>query len=249
MLAGSLSIFELSEAHLSLIVRGWKAKLSHNTVYNYRRVLKRIARQIGSLTARPLLHEAIPKIGGRRARQTIATPQDIAALVTAAPAWLRCAILLAAHAGFRRSDILRIAPRHFDAAHSTITIEQAKTGKEVTVPVTSELAAILGTLTDDNPSTPILELLKGTHVTKQTLGHSWNRLKRKCGVSPDLWLHDLRRTLAVSLYEISKDLRVVEQMLGHQSLAATVQYLEHRDPTKLKPYLDSIHTIRTRFIQ
>ncbi len=50
-----------------------------------------------------------------------------------------------------------------------------------------------------------------------------------------------RRTLAVSLYEVSKDLRVVEQMLGHQSLTSTVRYLEHRDPAKLKPYLDSIH--------
>jgi site-specific recombinase XerD len=46
--------------------------------------------------------------------------------------------------------------------------------------------------------------------------------------------------LAVSLYEISKDLRVVEQMLGHGSLNSTIHYLEHRDPEKLKPYLDAL---------
>jgi integrase len=73
------------------------------------------------------------------------------------------------------------------------------------------------------------------------LNKSWNRLKKTTGADRALNFHDLRRTTAVALYEVSKDLRVVEQMLGHQSLGSTVRYLEHRDPAKLRPYLDSIH--------
>jgi hypothetical protein len=38
-------------------------------------------------------------------------------------------------------------------------------------------------------------------------------------------------------------------MLGHQSLTTTVRYLEHRDPAKLKPYLDAIHRPTTKVIQ
>lgn len=53
----------------------------------------------------------------------------------------------------------------------------------------------------------------------------------------------------MSLYDISKDLRIVEQMLGHTSLRSTIQYLEHRDPAKLRPYLDAIHRPKTEVIQ
>jgi len=119
----------------------------------------------------------------------------------------------------------------------------------VTVPVTSELAAFLQLTADDDPGKPVIEILRGRPVSSQGLADNWLKLKRKARVNEGLWIHDLRRTLAVSLYEISKDLRVVEQMLGHTSLASTIGYLEHRDAQKLKPYLESIHTVRTRFIQ
>jgi integrase len=249
MLIGGISTHQFDAQHLQLIVTGWKARLAHNTVFNYSRVLRNLAKYIGMATDRPNLHTFMPHVGHRIVRKTIASPEEIAALLARASGWLRAAILLAAHAGFRRGDVLCIAPRHFDHQRQTITITQQKTKREVTVPASAELVAIFDTLANENPATPILELLRGRPVNAYTLNNVWSDHKRKCKVNPDLWFHDLRRTLAVSLYEISKDLRVVEQMLGHQSLAATVQYLEHRDPAKLKPYLDSLATLRTRRIQ
>jgi hypothetical protein len=35
-------------------------------------------------------------------------------------------------------------------------------------------------------------------------------------------------------------------MLGHHSLRTTTAYLEHRDPAKLKPYLDAIYIPKGR---
>lgn len=71
---------------------------------------------------------------------------------------------------------------------------------------------------------------------------AWRKVRKRAGVNPRLTLHGFRHTLAVSLYAISHDLRLVQQMLGHRSLASTMRYLEHDDPGKLKPIIDTMWT-------
>ena len=175
-------------------------------------------------------------------RKTIAEPQDIDKLLAAAPRWMQAIILLASNAGLRRADCLRVAPIHYNPENKTLTIQMQKTGETLTVPATARLAEFLDHAPSGSPTTPYYQLFRDKPITGSGLDRAWQRLKRKAGANPDLWLHDLRRTVAVALYEVSKDLRVVEQMLGHQSLGSTVRYIEHRDPSKLKPYLQQIFT-------
>ena len=158
-------------------------------------------------------------------------------------------MLLAAHCGFRRSDAMRISPANFDQQAGTISIDQKKTGRTVTVPVTAHVRALFAAANQPASSAHIYAILKGRELSTGAIDSAWQILKKKASVNRHLWIHDLRRTLAVSLYEISKDLRVVEQMLGHQSLGATIHYLEHRDASKLKPYLDSLFIPDGRLIQ
>ncbi len=206
----------------------------------YRGALVNLLRHIEIITRTPGLRELVPRVRPGRPRRVTATPEEIARLLAVAPRWLRCAILLAAHAGLRRTDITRIAPQNYDPEKRLLTIEQQKTGQVVALPVTEALAEMLGHLTNPPPATPYLELFHERPTSPMNLTQAWIDLRKKANVNPQLTLHDLRRTLAVSLYEVSKDLRIVEQMLGHQSLHATVHYLEHRDPAKLKPYLDAM---------
>jgi integrase len=191
----------------------------------------------------------VPRVRPGSARKTIAEPPELEKLLAAAPRWMQTIILLAAHAGLRRSDCMRVAPIHYDAEKKIITIDQQKTGQSVSIPVTTQLAALLESAPTHSPTTPFYVLWKGDAITAHGVTSAWCTLKKKAGVNRQLWLHDLRRTLAVSLYEVSKDLRVVEQMLGHNSLGSTVRYLEHRDPAKLKPYLDSIQRPISKVIQ
>jgi integrase len=157
--------------------------------------------------------------------------------------WLRVILTLAVHCGLRRSDCLRAAPQHYDRERKTLTIQQKKTGQIAALPVTSELAQLLEAIpADADPRVPFYVHFRGKPIDESSLNQQWQALKKKSAVNPGLRLHDLRRTLAVSLYEVSKDLRVVEQMLGHQSLETTIHYLEHRDPEKLRPYIQMLHT-------
>jgi len=191
----------------------------------------------------------VPHVRAGSPRKTIIEPPELEKLLAAAPRWMQTIILLAAHAGLRRSDCMRVAPIHYDAEKKLITIEQQKTAQTVTIPVSSQLAELLESAPTHSPTTPYYALWKGDAITAHGVTSAWCTLKKKAGVNRQLWLHDLRRTLAVSLYEVSKDLRIVEQMLGHTSLASTVRYLEHRDPAKLRPYLDAIQTPRTKVVQ
>ena len=234
-------MYELLPAHFEAIVAAWRSRHKRNTVCDYRAGLLTLARFIAATSALHEIATFVPKVPGYRPRTTTINPPDLAILLNAAPGWLRCAALLASHAGFRRSDVLRIAPIHYNAEAKTITITQSKTDHPVTAPVTETLAAVLDHAPEGLETTPYLELLAGRKVGKQKLWRAWTNLKKATNAGPGVTSHDLRRTLAVSLYEVSKDLRVVEQMLGHQSLKSTIAYLEHRDPKKLKPYLDAIY--------
>jgi len=248
-LAGQLTPHELTPLHLQAIVSRWRDRLKQSTVHRYVQTLRHLVAHIGALAGRPDLEGQVPRVRPGQPRKTIAPPDNLEKLLAAAPRWMQTIILLAHDAGFRRGDCMRIAPIHYDAEKRLIQIEQGKTKHAVTVPVSARLAALLETAPTHSPATPFYALWKGNQITPHGVTSAWLTLKKKAGVNTHLWIHDLRRTLAVSLYEVSKDLRIVEQMLGHQSLKSTVRYLEHRDPAKLKPYLDSIHKPKTEVIQ
>jgi integrase len=248
-LAGEISPHELTPLHFESIVARWKQRLKASTTHCYVQCLRHLVAHIGAISGRPDLAGQVPRVRQGAPRTTITDPPELDQILAHAPRWLQTIILLAAHAGFRRSDCMRIAPIHYNAERRVITIDQQKTGLQVSVPVSDKLAQLLETAPSHSPATPFYALWKGDAITAHGVTSAWCTLKKKAGVTRGLWLHDLRRTLAVSLYEVSKDLRVVEQMLGHNSLGSTVRYLEHKDPQKLRPYLDAIQKPKTEVIQ
>jgi integrase len=226
----------------------WKKRLKPSSIYVYNHALKNLVRNIAAMCARPDLLAQVPRCHYPEARKTICDPGEIEKLLAGAQPWLQTLILLAADAGLRRSDALKVGPEHYDADAATITIKMQKTKHSVTVPVTQRLAAALQAATPCQPGTPFAESQKGNRITESRLACAWQSLKKKTGVNPELWFHDLRRTVAVAIYEVSKDLRIVEQLLGHRNLSSTVRYLEHRDPAKLRPYLEAMHKPKSEVI-
>ena len=235
-LTGKLHPKELSGIHVTALVTGWKLKLSTNTIYTRVNRLKKLLALMGRADVRP------PKTRSPRPRTTVATVDELDKLITAAKPWLRCIVLLGIHCGSRRSDCMKVKPANYNPETHTLQIRQQKTDEPVIIPTTQAVDKLFADLpADADPQQPLYRLYGGP-CTREAVTGAWNRLKKETQVNPKLWIHDLRRTLAVSIYEISKDLRVAEQVLGHRSLAATVRYLEHRDPSTLRPYLQSLFT-------
>jgi integrase len=104
------------------------------------------------------------------------------------------------------------------------------------MPATEEVAAIFANAPAGDPLTPLLELYRGRPVSKDSIRRQWAKLKRQSGIT-NLVPHDLRRTVAVPTYELTKDLRIVWQILRHKDLSTTARYIEHRDPTQLREIL------------
>lgn len=185
----------------------------------------------------------LPKERRPRPRAVIATREEIERLLALAPPWLKCFLLLCAHCGLRGGTAMRVAPMHYNPERQTIKID-TKGGVIIEQPVSPQIQQLFEMAPKDDPTTPYIWLLKGHYspaATFQgkasTIYAHWRALKKKAGVNANLRPHDLRRTLAVTAYELHRDIRVVQQILGHSNIGSTAHYLEHRDPTKLRSLL------------
>lgn len=174
------------------------------------------------------------------ARQTIATPKDRAALLNHAPAWLRWHLLLASDLALRFREAASATLSGYDTASGILTVT-AKGGYLQRLPVTEEIRRVIQSLPPDaDPSTPIIHLIYGRSISPNTIRDAWLRLKRRLGINPDLRIHDLRRTTATLAYNATKDIRVVQQILGHRTLRSTTHYLVDRHPQDLRPLLEQL---------
>jgi len=169
-------------------------------------------------------------------RKTIAKPDELQRLFARAQPWQRVWLLLCSQLALRNAEARSISPANYDPAAQTITFKK-KGGGVHTLPVTPDIAACFAAAPDGDPSWTYIERWRGKTLSKAAVEHQWRKLKKLASARDDLRVHDLRRTTAVSLYELTKDLRAVSHLLGHTSMAATCGYLAHQDPQTLRPLL------------
>ena len=67
----------------------------------------------------------------------------------------------------------------------------------------------------------------------KTLDVAYKRLLSKAGL-PDFRLHDLRHTFSTNMLELGEYPKVVSEMLGHSSVAITLDLYSHVTPTLQK---------------
>ena len=86
--------------------------------------------------------------------------------------------------------------------------------------------------------------MKAHQVDAANLSREFAALRRSLGIKR-IVLHDLRRTAAVNIYKLTRDLTIVQSLLGHQSLPSTMWYLDH-DLTTVEP--SDLEAIKKPFI-
>ena len=190
-----------------------------------------------------------------RPRNVKATRAEIDLLLSAASPTIHLWILLCSDLAIRSGTAVRISPEHYDPERHELTFTSKK-GSKVSLPVTAAITAIFDAC-NLCCSTPFITQVREKTRRKSgakplnrvldtgPLRHEFKMLRQRVGIERQIVLHDLRRTAAVRLYQHTRNVRLVQSLLGHAGLPSTIWYLDNDlEPVEL---LD-LETIKKPFL-
>ncbi|MFH1018806.1 MAG: site-specific tyrosine recombinase XerD [Pseudomonadota bacterium] len=199
------------------------------------RALYRFLLQEGFLKKNPINDLDSPRLGSPLPK--IASPHQIRKVLESVdltrPAGVRDRAILEVFyaAGLRVSELadLKFESVLFEAKIARVV---GKGSKERLVPVGDEalfwlrkyMAEARKTLDRGKPAEWLFLSNRGRRMTRQTIWHLIRKYARKAAISTKMSPHTLRHSFATHLIEGGADLRSVQEMLGHASVATTQIY-------------------------
>jgi len=138
------------------------------------------------------------------------------------------AILSACYAaGLRISEVVRLTIPDIDSARMVIRVDQGKGQKDRYVMLSPRLLEILRNWW--RVEKPLQWLFQGDipgqHISKDAVEQACQKARRLCPIHKPTTPHSLRHAFAVHLLESGTDVRTIQLLLGHRSLATTARYL------------------------
>ncbi len=167
------------------------------------------------------------------------------------PLWLRDrAILELLYAtGCRVSELAKLRPRDVHLKER-FAVCHGKGDKQRIVPLGSQaIAAVRHYVEKERPAlaaktTPATEFLllstRGNGLRRERIWELLKRYAARIGAPKEISPHSLRHSFATHLLAGGADLRQVQEMLGHASIATT-QIYTHVDHTRLKKVHEEFH--------
>lgn len=140
-------------------------------------------------------------------------------------------VLMLYGCGLRLAELVAIQMSDFSDDFQTLRVS-GKGDKERMIPVHRRIAAEIKTFAADNlpenicinPENFLFLSVKGRAITRIDVQRSVARLLAECGVQGKRSPHVLRHTFATHLLNDGADLRQIQSLMGHSSLAATQVY-------------------------
>ena len=160
----------------------------------------------------------------------VPSPEEVVELLACVRPLANQAILTTCYAaGLRISEAVSLRPEHIDSRRMALRVDLGKGAKDRYVMLSPRL---LETLRDywrrTRPQGGWLfpGMIPGRHVTRGTPGRACQTALERSGIRKPLTPHSLRHGFAVHLLEAGTDLRTIQLLLGHRSLATTARYLQ-----------------------
>jgi integrase/recombinase XerD len=143
--------------------------------------------------------------------------------------------------GIRKTELLNLCVADVNLEDEVLRINGGKGAKDRVVPLTRVAAAGLETylkavrpqLLGGKKSESLFPSLRRGELSDTALGHLVDKYARKANVKKHVTCHLWRHSCATHLLQNRANLRHVQEILGHRSLATTERYL-HLTITELK---------------
>lgn len=209
----------------------WKNSYAPRTTFNLSLQLRRILKEIDRANGTNLA-ALVPHLKHPAPRLTVATAEEFEKLKAHAAPWMRLWLQLTGVMALRFAEAEKLTPADYDRTKQTITVE-TKGGHHRTFPVPDEVAQTLAVLPEGLPGT-LLSQMRGQRTNANMIRKAWKKLKKLAGVREELHPHDLRRTAAVRVYQLTKDIYAAKALLGHDQLTSTAIYLAPHEGQALK---------------
>jgi integrase/recombinase XerD len=194
------------------------------------------------------INDDIPTCRQARQLPEVLSPWEVAAFLAAVKSPKHRMILTVCYAaGLRVSEAVNLKPTAIDSKRMVIRVEAGKGRKDRYVMLSPRLLDSLREYW--NTARPKVWLFPGDRpgepITRFAVEHACRETRAPSGIMRPVTPHSLRHAFAVHLLEAGTDLRTIQLLLGHRSLATTSKYL-HIAISKVcatASPLDALHAI------
>jgi len=158
----------------------------------------------------------------------VLSPEEVMQFLDCVASRKHRAILTTCYAaGLRVSESIALTPPAIDSKRMVLRVEQGKGMKDRYVMLSPKLLQILREWWRvERPEHWLFPGdLPGQHISRSAVEQECQKVHCICKISKPITPHSLRHAFAVHLLEQGTDLRTIQLLLGHRSLATTAKYL------------------------
>jgi len=175
-----------------------------------------------------ILEDIIPAPKKPQILPVVLSPEEVITFLACVGSRKHRAILTTCYGtGLRVSEAIALTPPAIDSKRMVLRVEQGKGQKDRYVMLSPKLLEILRDwwraekpqhwlFPGDRP---------GEHITRAAVERECQKAHRICKISKPITPHSMRHAFAVHLLEQGTDVRTIQLLLGHRSLATTAKYL------------------------
>ena len=158
----------------------------------------------------------------------VLSPEEVLHFLSCVRSTKHRAILTTCYAaGLRISEAIRLQPTHIDSQRMVLRVEQGKGQKDRYVMLSPKLLETLRNYWRAiRPKGWLFEGdVTGQPINRSSVELACQKARRLSGIRKPITPHSLRHGFAVHLLESGTDIRTIQLLLGHRSLATTARYL------------------------
>ena len=174
------------------------------------------------------LPEIIPAPKKPQKLPIVLSPEEMVQFLACVPSLKHRTIVTTCYAaGLRISEAVRLKPPHIDSQRMVIRVELGKGQKDRYVMLSPRLLEVLRDWWRLEKPKPWLFPgdIPGRHITRFAVERACREAHRASRISKPITPHSMRHAFSVHLLERGTDVRTIQLLLGHHSLATTARYL------------------------